>query len=122
MNTAAEAEFGNQVRRTFTLKNRLGLHARPSALLIKALQPFQSQIMVESRGETANARSILGLLSLAAGTGTRMTFTAVGDDAHDALHAVERLFSNDFGEDRFPAGGADKIVKLPATPGSLRVA
>jgi phosphocarrier protein HPr len=86
------------VKRTFILENRLGLHARPSALMVKTLRNFDCQVAVESGGETANAKSILGLLSLAAGFGSSLTFTAIGDDASKALEEVAKLFSTRFEE------------------------
>lgn len=86
------------ITRALVLRNRLGLHARPAALLVKTLQDFQASVHVLCDGETANARSILGLLSLAAGYGSKLTFTASGPDAGSALEAVQHLFDTNFQE------------------------
>lgn len=106
MNTTAlvEAKPGHNLasksalKKTVKIKSRLGLHARPAALLIDALRPFQCRIQVESRGGIANAKSILGLLSLGAPFGADLTFIAAGTDAPQALHAIEQLFAGDFGD------------------------
>jgi len=86
------------LRQTFVLKNVFGLHARPSALLVRTLQPFACQATVEHDAYAVNARSILGVLSLAAGYDSRLTFTFQGDDASEALMAVKHLFDTPFGE------------------------
>lgn len=89
---------GQVLTRTLVLENRLGLHARPAALMVKRLQDFKAQMQVVCDGEMANARSILGLLSLAAGYGSKLTFTANGPDAASAMEAVQRLFDSNFEE------------------------
>jgi phosphocarrier protein HPr len=89
---------GPTMRQTFVLKNVHGLHARPSALLVRTLQPFACQATVEHDGHPANARSILSLLSLAAGYDSSLTFTFQGSDASKALMAVKHLFDTQFGE------------------------
>lgn len=86
------------LRQTFILKNPNGLHARPSARLIRTLQPFGCRATVEHEGHVANARSILGVMSLAAGYDSSLTFTFQGEDASRALMAVKHLFDTDFVE------------------------
>lgn len=86
------------LRQSFTLKNTYGLHARPSALLVRTLQPFVCLASVERDGHAVNARSIIGVLSLAAGYDSSLTFTFQGDDASQALVAVKHLFDTQFGE------------------------
>ena len=86
------------LRQTFVLKNVLGMHARPSALLVRTLQPFACHATVEHDAHAVNARSILGVLSLAAGYDSRLTFTFQGGDASEALIAVKHLFDTRFGE------------------------
>ena len=83
---------------SFVLKNRKGLHARPCALLVKTVRPFDCEMMVEGNGHIANANSILSLMALAAGYETRLIFTATGKDAARALAAVRRLFDTNFEE------------------------
>ena len=86
------------ITRTLVLENRLGLHARPSALLVKRMLDFKAQVQVACEGELANGRSILGLLSLAAGYGSKLTFTLSGPDAASAMEAIQNLFNTNFEE------------------------
>ena len=89
---------GPTITRTLVLENRLGLHARPSALLVKKMLDYQAQVQVNCEGELANGRSILGLLSLAAGYGSKLTFSVCGPDAASAMEAIQRLFDTNFEE------------------------
>ena len=75
-----------------------GLHARPCAMLVKALQPYRIAVEVEANGEKASGKSILGLMSLAAGHGDRITFSLAGEDALAAMAGVEQLFQTNFGQ------------------------
>ncbi|HLH53682.1 MAG TPA: HPr family phosphocarrier protein [Verrucomicrobiae bacterium] len=84
------------IRRSFVVNLEQGLHARPCALLVKTLQAYSSDVLVECNGETASGKSILGLLTLGAGPGSVMTFTIEGEDALEAMAQVERLFSSRF--------------------------
>jgi len=90
------------VRRTFVVNVEHGLHARPCALLVKTVAPYRSTVEVEADGNTASAKSILGLMALGAGYGSEITFTIVGDDAFQAMAAVHRLFHTQF-EDAYRA-------------------
>lgn len=85
-------------KHAFVLKNRQGLHCRPAAQLVKSLRDFDCKVIVEGNGATANARSIIGLLTLAAGYGTKLTFTVTGPDTRAAMAAIQLLFENDFAE------------------------
>ena len=85
-----------KVRSTFTVNLEHGLHARPCAMLVKAVRPYSVTIEVEANGEKASGKSILGLMALAAGSGTRITFTIGGESAFEAMAAVERLFETRF--------------------------
>lgn len=86
------------VQRTFVIENIHGLHARPADLLIKCVSPFRSVVMVQCGGESSDARSLLGLLGLAAGWQSKMTFTATGTDAAQAIAAIQRFFERQFDE------------------------
>lgn len=86
------------LRQTFIMANRHGLHARPCALLVKTLRPFACQVEVESDGMIANANSLLGLMSLAAGFESKLTFIISGGAAARAMAAVQRLFETQFEE------------------------
>ena len=86
-------------RRELTITNALGLHARPAAMFVQLASKFASEITVERGGERVNGKSIMGIMMLAAGKGLKITVTAEGYDAEDAVNALEELVSNGFGED-----------------------
>ena len=94
---------GQKVCRSFLVNLEHGLHARPCAMLVRSLQPYQVSVFVELNGETASGKSILGLMSLAAGFGSNITFTITGQDAFSAMTKVEQLFETNFGANR-PSG------------------
>lgn len=79
--------------------NRLGLHARAAAKLVHMAGGFQSRITVEKDGEEVDAKSILGVLLLAAGQGSQVTIRCEGADETDALRAVTGLIANRFDEE-----------------------
>ena len=80
--------------------NRLGLHARAAAQLVRLAAKFESKISLfrEDRNVHANAKSILSVLALAAGKGTELVVTLEGPDEHAALREIQELFANGFGE------------------------
>jgi phosphocarrier protein HPr len=84
--------------RTFTLKNKLGMHARPAATFVKVAQQFESDIYIERNGQTVNGKSILGILTLACPQGGVLTIRAEGPDVLAAMKALEDLIENKFGE------------------------
>lgn len=86
-------------RQEFTIVNRLGLHARAAAQLVHLANKFQSDITVEKDGTEVNAKSIMGLLMLAAPKGVSITVIASGDDAEEALIQIGRMINDGFGED-----------------------
>ncbi len=86
------------VTRTFVYTNFRGMHARPAALLVKSLADFKCSVMAQCNGEKANAKSILGLLCLAVGCQSKVTFTATGPDAPEAMLVIESLFQQQFDE------------------------
>lgn len=79
--------------------NKLGIHARPAAAIVQTVLPFQSEVYITHGGNRVNAKSIMGLLTLAAVRGTRMKVTCKGDDAEQAMAALRDLFGRGFGED-----------------------
>jgi len=85
-----------RVRRTFAVSIEHGLHLRPCALLVRAVQPYRSTVEVEAGAEKASGKSILGLMALAAGYGSEITFTMAGEDAFQAMAAVRHLFDTRF--------------------------
>jgi phosphocarrier protein HPr len=85
--------------KTFKLKNKLGMHARPAASFVKIAQQFKSDIYIERNGQTVNGKSILGILTLACPRGGILTIRAEGSDVLAAMKALENLIENKFGED-----------------------
>ena len=81
------------------IKNKRGLHARASAKIVEAAARFQSEINIIKDGQVVNARSIMGLMMLAAGIGTDVELTAEGPDAAEALTAIIALADAKFGEE-----------------------
>lgn len=80
------------------VKNKLGLHARVAAMIVKEASKFSSDIYLEKNGLRANCKSILGLLALGASKGSTLELTAEGEDEEAALKAIKELFDNLFGE------------------------
>lgn len=87
------------IQKTFTVKNKLGLHARAASTLVKLASTFRSKIMVEKDGARVNSKSIMGLMMLAAAKGSRITVTAEGDDEKESLAAIEDLVRKKFNEE-----------------------
>jgi phosphocarrier protein HPr len=85
--------------------NRLGLHARAAARLVQCLTPFDATVLMSARGRQVNAKSIMGVMMLAASQGTEVRFQVEGPDAEAALTAVRALFERRFDEDAQEAGG-----------------
>lgn len=83
---------------TFTICNRLGLHARAAAVLAQTVGPFEAVVTLEKDGQHARANSVIELLLLCAHEGTNVTVTAHGSDAEAAIAAVGELIGNRFGE------------------------
>lgn len=85
--------------RTFRIVNKMGLHARPAARLVQTANRFEAEITLEKDGQHANAKSIMGVLMLAAPPGTDLQVAAEGDDAEEAVLAIGELISEGFGEE-----------------------
>ena len=85
--------------RELVVTNRLGIHARPAALFVKTANQFDCDIFVEKDGEKVNGKSIMGLMMLAAGPGSRLTIEANGGDAVQAIVELEALMKRKFDED-----------------------
>jgi phosphocarrier protein len=86
------------ITREFTINNKLGLHARPSARLTQTASHFQSEIWIAKAGRRVNAKSIMGVMMLAAGMGSVLTVDAEGADAEAAVEAIGALIASGFGE------------------------
>lgn len=87
------------LERELIVANRLGLHARATAKLVQALSGFRCNATLSAKGREVNAKSIMGVMLLAAGTGTPVLLRVDGDDEAAAAEAVAALFERRFDED-----------------------
>ena len=87
------------VKRQVEVQNKLGLHARPCSKFVKLASSFKCEIWVEKDDESVNGKSIMGLMMLAAGQGSKLHITAEGLDAAEALEALQKLVDRKFDED-----------------------
>jgi phosphocarrier protein len=83
---------------TLTVRNKVGLHARPAVLFVQAAQRFQAQIWAINNGKEGNAKSFKAILGLAVNQDDTITVRAEGPDAEQALEALTRLVEDNFGE------------------------
>lgn len=88
-----------EISEDFTIMNTLGLHARAAAAFVKIANRFQSEIIVIKDDSSVNGKSIMGVLMLAASKDSRISITAKGDDAKEAIEALRKLIEEKFGED-----------------------
>ncbi len=95
-----ETEPDEWPKRQVVVANQLGLHARPAGTLAKQAQRFNADIAIVVDDQEVDAKSILDILTLAAGQGQTLELKADGDDAEAALNALEKLFRNRFGEEK----------------------
>ena len=99
LNRKNESAALGKAEKELTIINRLGLHARPSAMFVKTASRFRAEIWVEKDGERVNGKSIMGLMMLAAGQGSRLLVSCEGGDADKALAEIEAVILRKFDED-----------------------
>lgn len=80
------------------VQNKMGIHARPAAMIVRVTNKFKSEVFVEKDEEQVNGKSIMGLMMLAAAKGTKVKFLATGEDAAQMLVELEALFAKKFDE------------------------
>ena len=90
---------GITMTKDMLVANKLGIHARPAAMFVKTANRFSCDIFVEKDGEKVNGKSIMGLMMLAAGPGSKLTVHAQGQDASQALTELETLIKRKFDEE-----------------------
>lgn len=86
------------MRRSFKIVNKLGLHARAAAQLVKLAEQFSSDVQIGKDDQVVNGKSIMGLMMLAASRGSSIDVEATGDDAEAMLDAIGELIANRFNE------------------------
>lgn len=87
------------IKRDITIINKLGLHARAASKLVNLASQFSSEIYLDNKGNRVNAKSIMGVMMLAASQGTEMTLEVEGDDQQICADAIIELINNRFDED-----------------------
>lgn len=92
-----EADSESQ-ERMFEVTNKMGIHARPAAMIVRIANKHNVEIYVERDGELVNGKSIMGLMMLAAGEGSKLKFIASGPDAISVLDEMQELFKSKFNE------------------------
>ena len=98
MNPTETTPAGPHVVKELVVQNKLGIHARPAAMIVRITNKFKSEVFVEKDEEQVNGKSIMGLMMLAAGKGSKVKFIATGDDAPLMLSELEQLFARKFDE------------------------
>jgi phosphocarrier protein len=97
-NTETSAPSGQQHIRVLTVQNKMGIHARPAAMIVRITNKFKADVLVEREDEQVNGKSIMGLMMLAAGRGSALKFIATGPDGAQMLNELEALFTRKFDE------------------------
>ena len=88
-----------KLEKEIAIINRLGLHARPAAMFVRIASRYRSEVWVSKEGEEVNGKSIMGLMMLAAGQGSKLRLRCEGPDANKALEELEELINSKFNED-----------------------
>ena len=96
----AQNSSSSAAQRTIELvvKNRMGIHARPAAMIVRIANRYPAELYVEKDDEQVNGKSIMGLMMLAAGQGSKLRFTSIGDKAEEMLKDMQNLFERKFEE------------------------
>lgn len=98
MNKADASSATRSLTRELVVQNKMGIHARPAAMVVRVTNKFKSEVFVEKDEEQVNGKSIMGLMMLAAAKGSKVKFIATGDDAEAMLNELEALFARKFDE------------------------
>src|ERR1700721_2145816 len=98
MNKSDAPATGPQIVKELVVQNKMGIHARPAAMIVRITNKFKSEVFVEKDEEQVNGKSIMGLMMLAAGKGSKVKFLATGEDAPQMLAELEQLFARKFDE------------------------
>ena len=96
--SGADKNVHEVLEQKFTIQNKLGLHARPAALLVQTANRFQSEMTIQKGKQKVNGKSIMGVMMLAAGCGSVVTIRITGSDARKAMAAITKLFQQNFQE------------------------
>jgi phosphocarrier protein len=86
------------VTKELVVQDKMGIHARPAAMIVRITNKFKAEVFVEKEDEQVNGKSIMGLMMLAAGKGSKVKFIATGEDAAAMLTEIDALFARKFDE------------------------
>ena len=98
MNKSDTTPANPQLIKELLVQNKMGIHARPAAMVVRITNKFKADVFVEKDEEQVNGKSIMGLMMLAAGKGSKVKFIASGEDAAQMLEELEQLFARKFDE------------------------
>lgn len=93
------SQKGQRLVRELLINNKLGMHARPAAMFVKLANRYPCEVWVEKDGEEVNGKSIMGLMMLAAGCGSKIRVSTVGERSDEALGEIQSLVDRKFDED-----------------------
>lgn len=93
------AAHTRKIEKDIVIVNRLGLHARPAAMFVRIASRYRAEVWVDKEGEQVNGKSIMGLMMLAAGQGSKLHIRCEGHDADKAMCEIEELIKARFNED-----------------------
>ncbi len=96
--TTDPASSAAQASRELVVQNKMGIHARPAAMIVRVTNKFKADVLVEKDDEQVNGKSIMGLMMLAAGKGSKVRFSVTGEDGPAMLAELEALFDRKFDE------------------------
>jgi len=98
--TSGTSDSSDTVRRQLVVQNKMGIHARPAAMIVRIANTYSGEVWVEKDDEQVNGKSIMGLMMLAAGKGSKLTVRAEGptDEGEKMLGELEALFERRFEE------------------------
>src|SRR6476620_525623 len=99
MSAKKATEASSSMTKDFLVSNKLGIHARPAAMFVRTANRFHCDIFVEKDGEKVNGKSIMGLMMLAAGPGSKITVFCEGENGNEALAELEALLKRKFDEE-----------------------
>ncbi len=98
MQTQNSSSAAAQKTIELVVKNRMGIHARPAAMIVRIANRYPAELYVEKDDEQVNGKSIMGLMMLAAGQGSKLRFTSIGEKADEMLKEMQNLFERKFEE------------------------
>ena len=93
-----ETKADTQLVKELLVLNKMGIHARPAAMIVRITNKFKADVFVEKDDEQVNGKSIMGLMMMAAGKGSKIRLLATGEDAAQLLAELEALFAKKFDE------------------------